>query len=129
MPGPAIVIDFDGTICEHRYPDVGPPMLGVRDALVRFKRMGLRIVIHSVRTASYWRHMAPDDKGMDPVTQIGVVQDYMAKHDLPYDEICLADKPLAVAYIDDRAFRFENNWWELSQQVEQQLLEEAAGQE
>ena len=129
MPDPAIVIDFDGTICDHRYPNVGPPKMGVRESLMRFKMMGLRIVVHSVRTASYWRQLAPDDAELDPVNQIDVVRDFMNKHKLPYDEICLADKPLAVAYIDDRAYRFENNWFELSQRVEQDLRGEMTGME
>ena len=121
MPDPAIVIDFDGTICEHRYPAVGDPMPGVRQALTRFREMGLRIVIHTVRTASYWRLLARGDEELDPVHQIDVVREYMARHNLPYDEIHMADKPLAVAYIDDRAYRFEQNWLQLAMRVESDL--------
>lgn len=129
MSEPAIVVDFDGTICEHKYPKVGPPKMGVREALVRFRELGLRIVIHSVRTASYWRYLAPDEPELDPVNQLEVVRQYMAEHELPYDEICLSDKPLAVAYIDDRAYRFEDNWWELTQQVESNLRGEVSDME
>ena len=120
MDQPTVVIDFDGTICEHRYPEVGPPMPGAREALTRLKAMGFRIIIHSVRTASYWRTLAMEDPRVDPVRQVNLIQDYMAKQRLPYDEICLADKPVAVAYIDDRAYRFENNWVELAERIERE---------
>ena len=29
----SIVVDFDGVICEHRFPDVGEPSEGVQEAL------------------------------------------------------------------------------------------------
>ena len=91
-----------------------------REALTRLKAMGFRIIIHSVRTASYWRTLAMEDPRVDPVRQVNLIQDYMAKQRLPYDEICLADKPVAVAYIDDRAYRFENNWVELAERIERE---------
>jgi histidinol phosphatase-like enzyme len=48
---PSLVIDFDGVICEHRFPDVGEPTENVRDALRTLKKAGYRIVIHSCRTS------------------------------------------------------------------------------
>ena len=33
-----IVIDFDGTICEHKFPDIGEPTPDVREALETLKR-------------------------------------------------------------------------------------------
>ena len=117
----AIVIDFDGTICEHCYPEIGPPTMGVHEALQAFKDMGLRIIIHSVRTASYWRDRTDHDPYYDPVRHIDLIRQFMADNELPYDEICLADKPIAVAYIDDRAHRFEQNWYELTQRLRAEL--------
>ncbi len=118
----AIAIDFDGTICEHRWPEVGNPTLGVREALMEFKKMGFRIIIHSVRTASYWAEDAKVDPRLDPARQVEVIRQFMEEHDLPYDEICMADKPIAFAYIDDRAHRYENNWYELTQRVREELI-------
>ncbi|MBM4047176.1 MAG: hypothetical protein FJ279_18895 [Planctomycetes bacterium] len=121
MTGPAIVVDFDGTICEHQFPDVGPPKMGVKEALERFRQLGLRIIIHSVRTASYWREAAKQDPSLDPDRQAQLIRNYMAEHQLPFDEILMADKPLAIAYIDDNAIRFEDNWWEITQAIEQHV--------
>jgi hypothetical protein len=35
---PSIVVDFDGVICEHRFPDVGEPTEGVQEALNTLKK-------------------------------------------------------------------------------------------
>tara|TARA_B100001964_G_scaffold110967_1_gene123938 strand:- start:46 stop:225 length:180 start_codon:yes stop_codon:yes gene_type:complete len=34
----SIVVDFDGVICEHRFPDVGEPSEGVQEALNTLKK-------------------------------------------------------------------------------------------
>ena len=34
-----IVIDFDGTIYEHKFPDIGEPTPGVKEALETLKRL------------------------------------------------------------------------------------------
>ena len=54
---PSLVIDFDGVICEHRFPDVGEPTGDVRDALRTLKNAGYRIVIHSCRTSLQFRDL------------------------------------------------------------------------
>ncbi len=45
-----VVVDLDGTICEHRYPAFGEPIAGAKEALQRLKAAGFWIVIHTVRT-------------------------------------------------------------------------------
>jgi len=47
-----IVIDFDGTICEHKFPDTGEPTPGVKEALETLKNTGFQIIIHTYRTAA-----------------------------------------------------------------------------
>ena len=94
------VIDFDGTLCEFQFPDVGPPQPHVRRALETIRKAGYKIKIHSCRTATYWGG------------------DSERTHDLPYDEIIVSptmDKPIAEAYIDDRAITYENNWLEIAE--------------
>jgi hypothetical protein len=111
-----IVVDLDGTICEHRYPDFGQPIAGAKEALQRLKAAGFWIVIHTVRTSS-----AFEAAGLyEPeVNSPEAVSAFLQSYDIPYDEIWMHDKPLAIAYIDDRSVRlvgnrYESNWHEIA---------------
>ena len=106
-----IVIDFDGTICEHKFPDIGEPMPGVKEALETLKKAGYRVIIHSCRTASYWKNILPGN-------QPKLVEGFMKYHKLPYDTIWTPDKPIGVAYIDDKAIRFDNNWSDIAGNIQ-----------
>ena len=107
-----IVVDLDGTICEHRYPAFGEPIAGAKEALLRLKAAGFWIVIHTVRTSSAWQAAeayAPEVNSPEAVSA------FLQHHEIPYDEIWMHDKPLAIAYIDDRSVRLvgnraESNW-------------------
>ena len=111
-----IVVDLDGTICEHRYPEFGAIVSGAKEALQRLKAAGYWIIIHSFRTASY--HHATET--FDPaVNSPESVSDYLQRHGIPFDEIWMHDKPLGVAYIDDRGIRLvgdrhRSNWKEIT---------------
>jgi hypothetical protein len=112
-----IVVDLDGTICEHRFPAFGEPIAGAREALQRLKDAGYWIVIHTVRTSSYYR-----DNGLyDPeVNSPEAVCAYLEQHQIPFDEIWLHDKPVAMAYIDDRGLRLvgdrqQSNWQKITE--------------
>ncbi len=106
-----IVIDFDGTICEHKFPDIGEPTPGVKEALETLRTAGFHIIIHTCRTASYW-------KGKIPSNQPKLIEGFMKYHKLPYDMIWAPDKPVAFAYIDDKAVRFNNNWKEITDNIQ-----------
>ena len=106
------VIDFDGTLCEFQFPDVGPPQPHVRRAFETIRKAGYKIKIHSCRTATYW------GGDSERTHHIGAIYGFMTEHDLPYDEIIVSptmDKPIAEAYIDDRAITYENNWLEIAE--------------
>lgn len=110
-----IVVDLDGTICEHRYPDFGEPIAGAKEALQRLKAAGFWIVIHTVRTSSAFQAAELYDP---EVNSPEAVSAFLQRHGIPYDEIWMHDKPLAVAYIDDRSVRLvgnrsESNWHEI----------------
>ena len=42
----------------------------------------------------------------------------MKYHKLPYDTIWMPDKPIGVAYIDDKAIRFDNNWKAITENIQ-----------
>ncbi len=107
-----IVVDFDGTICEHRYPAFGEPLAGAQEALQRLKAAGFRIIIHTVRTTSRYTN-SPEYQ--PEVHSPEAVQTYLQQHDIPFDEIWMHDKPEAMLYIDDRCVRVlgdrrKSNW-------------------
>lgn len=100
---PKIVVDFDGTITDDVFPDVGNPKEGVVEALNKLKEAGFEIIIHSCRTGSYFKDVLNED-------QFERIKDYMEYYNMPFDRIWVPDKPIASAYIDDKAIRYQNNW-------------------
>ena len=112
-----IVVDLDGTICEHRFPEFGEPIAGAREALQRLKDAGFWIVIHTVRTSSYYHVVGMYDA---EVNSPEAVRAYLERYQIPFDEIWLHDKPVAMAYIDDRGLRLvgdrqQSNWQEIAE--------------
>lgn len=101
-----IVADLDGTICEHRFPAFGAPIAGAREALQRLRQAGYWIIIHTVRTSSYYQTHGLYDPEVNSPEAISA---YLQQHRIPFDEIWMHDKPVAVAYIDDRGLRMVGN--------------------
>lgn len=44
-----IAIDFDGTIVQHRFPRIGPPVPGAIDWLKRFQLEGAKLILWTIR--------------------------------------------------------------------------------
>lgn len=95
-----ICLDFDGVIHSYRsgwcgvdqIPD--PPVHGTARAIERLRK-DYRVVIHSARCSS--------EAGRN------AIEAWLAKHEIQVDEVC-EHKPPALAYIDDRAIRFQGSW-------------------
>lgn len=101
-----VAIDFDNTIAQwKKFPEIGDPIDGVREGLRALKDMGFEIAIHSCRTSTeLFKNL------IDRMEQVREIRDYMEGNELPYDEILMADKPLANFYIDDLAIRYNGSW-------------------
>ncbi len=113
MPCKTIICDFDGTIAEWgKYPEPGSPTSRVKESLQELKDMGFEILISSCRTSNEMsKH--PIDKEIEKRR----IEEYLLKHEIPYDEVLKTDKPIATFYIDDRAIRFNGNWQEVLEQI------------
>lgn len=93
----ALCIDFDGVL--HAYTsgwqghDLIPdgPVEGAKEACDRLYEAGWKLYVMSSRSK------------LEPV------QDWLEKHDFPSMTLT-RKKPIAIAYIDDRAVRFEGSW-------------------
>ena len=108
---PVICVDLDNTI--HISPSWGDgnlwgnPWPGAKDGLDELKRMGFKIIIYSCRAIN-------ERIGMNQVEQI---KEWMARHELPFDEIWTdRGKPISHFILDNSAIRFEcsseNRAWE-----------------
>ena len=102
-----VAIDFDGTIAHYDgwkgIGHIGTPIDGVRELLLGLKAAGYRIVIHTCRAT-------PDVNGDLVGEAVGYIQEWMGHHQIPYDEIWQGvGKPVACAYIDDRAIGVPRN--------------------
>ncbi len=47
-----IAVDFDGTLCENRWPEIGKPNTGLIKRLIEMKTQGHRIILWTMRTHS-----------------------------------------------------------------------------
>jgi hypothetical protein len=45
-----IAVDFDGTIVEHRYPEVGKPVPGAIRWMKEFRRAGAKLILWTMRS-------------------------------------------------------------------------------
>lgn len=99
-----IAVDFDGTISAD--------FDRAREALQSLKDAGHTIVVWSSRN-SLAQH---GDESEPLMTQM---IDELQEHRIPYDDIDYGDvgKFHAQVYIDDKAFRFEDNWDEIVSRI------------
>lgn len=108
-----LCIDIDGTLCEIRqqhqsYAEV-EPLPGAVEKLKAMRQAGHYIILATAR------HMKTCDAnvGMVIARQGKVLLQWLEDHDIEYDEIWFG-KPNADIYIDDRGYRFEGNWPDIS---------------
>jgi len=97
-----IAVDFDGVI--HKYSKgftdgtiYDEPMEDVKEALTKLQ-LRFNIVIFTTRLNPMFKEVETRRKD---------IEDWLAKHNIPYDELT-NNKPPAIAYIDDRGIRFTN---------------------
>lgn len=96
---PTLLIDFDETITSGWGYDFPPNPDAVR---------ALKILQNKFRITLYSCRANRDINGFD---EIELLRDYMAKHDIPYDEIHTR-KPTFYAVIDDRSINPKELPWD-----------------
>lgn len=147
----SIMVDFDGTICDHKFPEIGEPKAGVKEALKRLIEQ-YDIVVSSCRASAMFRKPVrevaagrcqlcgemlprgqemmkfhgldspcpakaiPDQHPVDGRDYVKEMETWLKKHEIPFTRIDRGDegKVVAVAYIDDKGIRFQNNWEEIA---------------
>jgi hypothetical protein len=57
-----VAIDFDGTIVDHRYPDIGSPVPGAIEWMKKFQEAGAQLILWTMRSGDR-------DDGTDPLAE------------------------------------------------------------
>lgn len=111
-----VATDFDGTIHDqdNREPGrkMGKPFPGAKETLTRLRELGATIVIHTCRARPYKETV----DGVDYEPGVKHVEDWLNFFEIPFDEVT-AIKPLAMAYVDDKAIPFQGNWADIEREL------------
>ena len=110
-PDKIIAVDFDGTIVEHRYPEIGPEMLFAFETLKELQKKNHRLILWTYRAGIYL------DDAVEYCRQNGM-EFYAVNANFP-GETSLemgSRKIYADIYIDDRNLGGFPGWikiWEM----------------
>ena len=112
---PSILVDFDDTLFEGKFPDIGPVKPGAKEAMTAFKSMGFVVRIFSCRTNGYAKEKGSDEHNRDLMIQA------LRREGIPFDDVVMAHegKPFSEFVIDDKGIKFSNNWTEIVEMVSQ----------
>jgi len=115
-----IAVDFDGTIVEHRFPNIGPASPGAFMYLCKWKALGIKLILWTMRDGDYLK---------DAV-------DWCRKAGLEFDAVnegiddrnwTTSNKAYADVYIDDMAIGCPManpdmvDWYTVGPMVEERL--------
>lgn len=96
-------VDFDGTIVENEFPDIGSINQEVRKFLLKRKEKGNIIILWTTR----------DNEKLDEAVEFcdnhGIPIDYVNRN-VPWLDFDTSDKIFADVYVDDRGYNpFDDN--------------------
>jgi hydroxymethylpyrimidine pyrophosphatase-like HAD family hydrolase len=116
-----IAVDFDGTIVDHEYPEIGKEKLFVFETLKSLQKQGCRLILWTIRTG---REL---DEAVEFCRQKGV-EFYAVNKNYPEEkfEEDVARKIEADIYIDDRNiggfYEWHRVWEMLNPEIEHERL-------
>lgn len=120
----AFAVDWDGVCVENAWPEMGEWIPGAIDGLRRLDKLGT-IVIHTARVAPFdlHPHGSRELAWRDETVTAEAIREVKEKLDeigLGHIEVWTRPyKPPALIYIDDRGYRFEGDWNEVVNYVEE----------
>lgn len=95
-------IDFDGTIVQHKYPEIGEPLPGAIETLKDLKAQGHILILNTCREDTKRRKYLSE--AVQFCKDLGVEFDSVNENRLDHDfrdEHCKRRKVYAHCYIDD----------------------------
>lgn len=107
-----IAVDFDGTIVEDQYPNIGKPQLFAFETLKKLQEKGHRLILWT------YRHGKALDEAVDFCKQNGITF-YAVNKSFPEEkfETKYSRKINADLFIDDRNFGGMVSWGEIYQKI------------
>lgn len=96
-----ICVDFDGTIVDHRYPDIGAPVPGAIDWMKRLQQSGAQLILYTMRSDEPGRMLLTD--AVNYLYSEGVYL-YGINRNPDQDAWTSSPKAYGEIYIDDAAF-------------------------
>jgi hypothetical protein len=118
-----VLVDFDGTICQFNYPELGEPLPGARHFMRALMARGLRPIIWSSR-------MSPEIYTYEERCEAAeAIAAWAAQHKIPYYAIDTGEngKRLCMAYVDDRGVHANGNFDAMLHRIDQ-IVEKVEGQ-
>lgn len=100
------LVDFDATLCQWSYPDMGEPTEDAKWAMAALQEMGMRVVVYTARMD---RSIYPREERLNTQRRI---EEWLVRHGIPFDEVDLGEygKRVAGVIIDDKAAHFCGDW-------------------
>jgi len=121
MQGKTIILDFDGTLVENKWPDIGDWMPGAIKAVTRLHDAGFKLMVFSARLSPVDPFTHEDRNPADVITEIQRVRNKLDSAGLTYIDIWTKPgKPGGWLYIDDRGERYHGratSWDKLTDKV------------
>lgn len=108
-----IAVDFDGTIVEHKYPEIGDEMLFAFETLKALQKKGHKLILWTFRAGRYL------DEAVDYCQEHGV-EFYAVNKSYPEEEFkpgAISRKLSADLFIDDRNIGGFPGWGEVYQMI------------
>lgn len=106
-----IAIDFDGTIVEDAYPDIGKPKLFAFESLQELQKRGHDLILWTVRKGNYL------NEAVEFCRKNGI-EFYAVNKSYPNEEEGSARKIQADIFIDDRIVGGFPGWGEVLQLID-----------
>lgn len=130
MAAKTIVVDFDGTLVENKWPGIGNWMPGAIKAMLDLHHAGYKIILFSARLSSSDPFTGNDRPPGEVMTEVQKVRSMLDKAGLTFIQIWTkAGKPGGAVYIDDRAERYNGRPGSWAKMVRRILIREGSNAE
>lgn len=123
LSGPTVAVDLDGTLlAEIDYdqpwtpagqPALSTPEKGAVSAMEMLEELGWTILIYTARFSQ-----AESPEQVDAFR--AEIDDHLQRYEMPYHDIVIGPKPVADVYIDNKAKKYDGDWYKVLRDISMQ---------